>query len=233
MNTGCRWRWLVFAVSLGVSVTTLAQGKATQTFLVSGNSGEAKVLELKGHDYVDIRDLARITNGSLSFRENRLILTLPAPSNAIAVNGPAVDAPADAAAEQGLSRAFMRAAIEATASMREWRSTLAHLLRYGYPVGDEMVPYRERALDNLTLASAAATNSSDQSALQLLSNQFQNLSTWSNDLVKARNSASAAEYAISDDGLANDSLFQKISQCSRFLGPMLASGSFEDSAACH
>jgi hypothetical protein len=35
------------------------------------------------------------------------------------------------------------------------------------------------------------------------------------------------------NGDKNDPLFQKISECGKFLGPMLASGNFEDNATCH
>lgn len=234
MNIGSTcWR-IIFTVVFIFSGVAVGQKNArNETFLINGNPDEIKVLRVQSREYVDIRDLARITKGSLSFEENRLILTLPTPPVSAPPANPSANPAASPAPEPGLSRAFMRAGIEATSSMREWRSTLAHLLRNGYPVGDQMVPYRERALDNLTLASAAASTPSDQSALQLVSNEFQNLSAWSSNVVSARNSASAAEYAISGDALANDPLFQRISQCGTFLGPMLASGSFEDNAVCH
>jgi hypothetical protein len=214
---------------LGFSLVVSAQANPqTETLVINGNAGEAKILQVNGHEYVDIRDLARLTNGSLSFRGNRVILTLPASSS-----GSSTNPPANPAKGTGLSKEFMQAGIEAMAAMREWGSTLATLMRNGYPVGDEMRSYRGRSHDSLTLAAAAATTSSDQSALQLLSNEFSNVSTWSDNLVNARNSADAANYAVSDDALSNDPLFQKISQCGRFLGPMLASGTFEDNNACH
>ncbi len=96
-----------------------------------------------------------------------------------------------------------------------------------------MLDYSGRAQDNLTLASAAASTPSDQSGLQLLTNEFNNLETWSDNLVSARNSSDAANYAITDYALADDPLFQKITRCGQFLGPMLASGYFEDDTACH
>ena len=230
MNNESKAWWLAFVVILHLPRVALAQDNVqNETFTIDGEPGEAKVLRIEGHEYVDLRDLARITNGSLSFQENRVVLTLPAPGAA-----PIAFADSNLPAEQErMTKDFMRAGVEATASMREWRSTLAHLLREGYPVGDQMVPYREKALDNLRLASVAASTPSDQRALQLLSNEFQNLSIWSKDLVNARNSGESAKYAMSDDAFSHDDLFQKIVQCSKFLGPMLASGNFGDDAACH
>jgi hypothetical protein len=221
MNSESKAWWLAFALILYFSRSALAQENLqNETFVINGDRGEAKILQLEGHKYIDVEDLARITNGSLSFQENRLILTLPVSSDS-------------SAAEPRFSRHFMRAGIEATTSMREWASTLALLIRNGYPVGNEILSYRERARDRLILAAAEVSTPSDRSGLQLLSNEFQNLSTWNNDLVNAQNSASAGEYVMSDDALNKDSMFQKISQCGEFLGPMLASGNLEDNPACH
>jgi len=60
---------------------------------------------------VDVQDLARITNGSLSFEGNRITLTIPSSS--------AAERPdRDSAGELGFSPVFRRAAIEAMASIR-------------------------------------------------------------------------------------------------------------------
>ncbi|HTC94690.1 MAG TPA: hypothetical protein VK699_14715 [Terriglobales bacterium] len=229
MNSESKAWWLVFALILYFSGSALAQENVqNEAFVINGVQGEAKILQIEGHKYIDINELARITNGSLSLQENRLILTLPVSGGSLAdIASQSSDA------EPGFSRHFMRAGIEATASMREWRSTLALLIRNGYPVGNEMLSYSGRARDRLILAAAEVATPSDRSGFQLLSNEFQNLSAWSNGLVNAQNSASAGEYVMSDDALNNDSMFQKISQCDEFLGPMLASGNFEDNAACH
>lgn len=230
MNDRSKWVWLTVVPLLAFAVTALAQGKQqNKTLLINGYTGEANIVQIEDHEYVDIRDLARITNGSLSFQENFVVLTLPAPRRVTAAATPSANPPA----ETGFSREFVRAGIEAMASMREWRTTLAVLIRNGYPVGNGMFAYSERALDSLTLASAAASTPSDQSGLQLLTNEFNNVETWSDNLVSARNSMDAANYAITDDALANDPLFQKIARCGQFLGPMLASGNFEDDPACH
>jgi len=230
MNDRSKWVWLTLALLLAFVGSALAQGKQqNETLLINGYSGEAKIVQTGVHEYVDIRDLARITNSSLSFKENFVVLTLPVPRRVLVAARPAASPPV----ESGFSRDFMQAGIEATASMREWRSTLAAFLRNGYPVGKGMVSYRGRALDSLMLATAAASTPSDQSGLQLLTNEFNNVQTWSDNLVKASNSMDTANYAITDDALSNDPSFQKIVQCGQFLGPMLASGNFEDDSSCH
>jgi len=61
---------------------------------------------------VDVQDLARITKGSLSFDKDRIILTVP-PCDASQKSGDETD-------KSRFSRAFERAAIEASASIREW-----------------------------------------------------------------------------------------------------------------
>ena len=229
MNRESKALWLAFALILCFSRSALAQKNLqNETFVINGGRGEVRILQIEGHNYIDIKDLARITNGSLTFQGNRTILTLPTSSRSSASTPSR-----SSAAEPGFSRQFMRAAIESTASMREWKSTLALSIRNGYPLGSEMLSYQGKARDSLNLAGAEVSTPSDRSGLQLLSNEFQNLSAWSNDLVSAQSSVSAGKYVVSDDTLNKDSMFQKISQCGDFLGPMLASGSFEDNAACH
>lgn len=218
--------WLGSVMLLALAGNGLGQTQE-ERFSINNEARDAKIVQMNGHEYVDVEDLARITNGFLCFQQDRVVLFLPAPENETTTHA------RPPAREERLSKDFMRAGIEAAASMREWSSTLAYLLRYGIPVGDAMVPYREKALEELSVASVAASTASDQNALQLLSNEFQNSSTWSDDLVKARNAAFAGEYAMNDHALSTDSLFQKVSQCGSFLGAMLASGRFEDNNACH
>ena len=75
----------------------LAWSQAAQqnsTLIVSGQPGQAPVLQINGRSYVDIEALARLTNGSLGFKGNQITLTLPgaaasAPSTAAAPSQPA------------------------------------------------------------------------------------------------------------------------------------------------
>ena len=46
--------------------------------LVSGQPGQVPVLQMNSRSYVEVEALARLINGSLSFKGNQIILTLPA-----------------------------------------------------------------------------------------------------------------------------------------------------------
>lgn len=193
---------------------------------IHGYPGEAKVVRSQGHAFVDVQDLARITNGSLNFEQNRIILT-PAPSNA-----------SDATGKASFSPAFRRAAIEAMASIREWGGMLQVIVQNGYPVGKAMAgstirAYQGRAADSVALAAAAASNDSDNRALELLKNELNNVQAWAESFVDARNSLSAVDLTTSEDALRNDPEAQKIVRCGQFLAQMFARGEFQDDAACH
>ena len=173
--------------------------------------------------------LAQITNGSLSFEKNGMILTLP---------GPDGSSSSGEAHTSGFSRPFMKAAIEAMASIREWGGTLQAIVLNGYPVGNTtagntIMAFEGRAADSVALASAAASTDSDYRGLELLKNEFNNVQAWADGYIKSRNSLSAADLSMSESQLNNDSEAQKIIHCGQFLAQMFASGTFQDDAACH
>jgi hypothetical protein len=213
-----------------LSEITIAQVKnRSQVFQVNGRSGEATVIEVNGHEYVDLQALVRVANGSLGFEGNRLVVTLPSPVSAPA-DTPASNKPSDSV----FSRDFMKAGIEEIALMREWVSPLASAIHNGYPITEEWVAqYREQAANGLRLASAAASTDDDRKGLELLRNEFEAVREWSARLVNARKSMDTAKYAMSEDALRNDPLSQKIIACAHFFAPMLGSGSFQDDPACH
>jgi hypothetical protein len=118
--------------------------------------------------------------------------------------------------------------------MREWASTMANAIRYGYAVTDDWASdYREKAATSLRQASASASTESDHNALALLTNEFQNVEAWSNQLIEAKKNMATAKYAMSNDALRNEPLSQKIINCGHFLGAMLGSGDFRDDVSCH
>ena len=47
------------------------------TLSVRGYAGDAPVVQLQGRSFVEVQDLARITNGALSFEKDRIISTAP------------------------------------------------------------------------------------------------------------------------------------------------------------
>jgi hypothetical protein len=225
-------KWPVMVCAMLVSaVLAPAQTQVQREMLsVQGYPGHATVIRNHGRVFVDVQDLARITKGSLSFEEDRITLTL-APSDA---SEPA----RDSATKSRFSPAFMRAAIEAIASIREWGGMLQVVVQNGYPVGKAMAgntirAYQGRAADSVALASAAASTDDDHRGLELLRNEFNNLQAWAESFVDARNSLSAADLSTSENPLKDDQDAQKIIRCGQFLGQMFGGGAFQDDAACH
>jgi hypothetical protein len=219
----------VFLILL-VDVSVCGQPKReSSTLVVEGQPGEALVLEINGKPYVDLRSLAEITNASLSFKSNRIVLTLPSSSSGAA--SPEIPAPAPVS---GLSQEFMKAGIEAIALMREWASPLAYAIQNNYQVTEDWVAnYREQAATGLRTASAAASTAADANALQLLNNEFEAVRQWSDKLVQAKKSMDTAKYSLSPEALRNDPASQKIITCGRFLATMLGSSTFQDNPSCH
>ena len=221
---------IMLAVLLMLVVTAPAQTRREREVLsIQGYPGEAAVIQFQNRGYVDIQDLARITNGSLRFDGERIMLALPVgqPSEL-----------AGATDRQSFSRPFMSAAIEAMASGREWAGMLLITIQNGYPVantmaGNTIVAFQERAADRVGLASAAASTDSDRRGLELLRNELNHAQSWSDRFVKARSSMNAANLTMSEHGLADDEEWQKIAHCGQFLARMFASGTFQDDASCH
>ncbi len=224
-------RTVIVGAMLISAVMALAQTQAQKgTLSVQGYQGQVTIIRNHGRVFVDLQDLARITKGSLSFEEDRITLTL-VPSDA--------SAPArDTATKAGFSPAFMRAAIEAMASIREWGGMLQVIVENGYPVGKAMagntiLAYQGRAADSVALASAAASTDDDHRGLELLRNEFNNLQAWAESFVDARNSLRAADLSTSENPLKDDQDAQKIIRCGQFLTQMFAGGTFQDDPACH
>src|SRR5271169_2479659 len=64
------------------------------TLIVTGQPGQIPIVQMNGKSYVDVDALARLTNSSLSFKGNQVILTQPgsAPSTPLVAPAPAVHA---------------------------------------------------------------------------------------------------------------------------------------------
>ena len=212
-----------------VGVPSAQTARQREELSIEDYSGQATVVRFQGRSLVDVQDLARITSGSLSYNGNRIILRM---SQRDAADQSAQNAP------ERFSRPFMKGAIEAMASIREWGGMLKVIVENGYPVGRAMSgttirAYQGRAADTVALAASAASNDSDNRGLELLRNEFNNVQAWSEAFVEARNSLSAANLTTSENGLKNDEEAQKILGCGQFLAQMFASGTFQDDAACH
>ena len=217
------------AVVLMVAMAMAQSQRPKEMLSVQGYQGQASVIRYQGHVFVDAQALAQITNGSLSFEKNRIILALP---------GPDASSSSGDAHTSGFSRPFIKTAIEAMASIREWGGTLQAVVKNGYPVGNTtagntIMAFEGRAADSVALASAAASTDSDYRGLELLKNEFNNVQDWADGYMKARNSLSAADLSMSESQLNNDLEAQKIIHCGPFLAQMFAGGTFQDDAACH
>jgi BioD-like phosphotransacetylase family protein len=79
------------------------------------------------------------------------------------------------------------------------------------------------------MASVAASTDSDRSAVQLLSNEFDNMKALSVKLLAERESA----HHVSPEDLRNDPLNQSILTCARSLASMVVGGQFVDDGSCH
>jgi len=133
----------------------------------------------------------------------------------------------------GISRGFATQAIDALADMREWRGATSAMITHGLALGDAWAEsYHQRVQEGLHQAQLAALTDSDRSALQLLQSEADNLTTWWNGVLAARQNLNGAA-TIDPDALQNDTALAKIRACSQFLNSMLVSGTFTDNASCH
>src|SRR5438552_6050287 len=233
MRNGLLKDLLISSSLLFFSLAAMAQHQR-RTLVVDGRPGQAAVAEIGGRPYVEIAGLAEITHGSLSFKADRIVLSLPPSSTNSPGAEPAAEPSDSTVHSSGLSREFMRAGIEEIATMREWASTLAYAMENGYHITDEWAAnYREQSARDLRLASAAASTEADRNALQLLTHEFETVRDWSNKLVQERKSMDTAKYALSENALRDDPIPRKIVTCGHFLATMFGRGSFEDDPSCH
>jgi hypothetical protein len=218
--------WLMLAALLALPIFALSQAaQQNLTLIVDGRPGLATVVQMNGRSYVEIEALARLASGSLSFKGNQVILTLPA-STASTVPIASTTEPAN----QGFTKEFLRAGIEEMAAIREWRSVLANAVQHGYTITDDWLSvYRVQAAKSLTLASVAVSTDSDRDALRLLTNEFDNMQKLSNSILELRKSM---DY-ISPTTLNDDPLDQKIMNCAHALASMAAGRQFLDDGSCH
>ena len=217
--------WLIVAMLFALPVFSLPQAaKYHRTLIVNGHAGDATVVEIDGRSYVDLEALARLANGSLSFKGEQVVLTLPTSALTQAeAHG------ASQPASLSLSKGFLKAGIEAMSVVREWHSALANAIQNGFPLAESWLSgYRTQAATALRLASVAASTDSDRNAFQLLTNEFNNMTKLSNQYAAARQSLTF----ISPDALQNDPLDKKILNCGHSLTAMAASRQFEDDGSC-
>jgi len=196
--------------------------KTASTFTIAGHTGETQLLQVDGKSYVEVETLARLTGGTLSFKDNRTVLTLH-PSDA-------TEQGSTPPAKAGFSRAFTEAGIEEMGVIREWRIAIVNAVQSNSPLAENWVSAQHRLAEkNLALASAAASTNDDRSAFPLLSAEFNNMQTLSDHYIATRDQASF----ISPDTFHSGPLEDQILSCARSYVSMTESHEFQDQPSCH
>lgn len=213
--------WFALPIVLALPLLISAQSAPhPQTLVVNGQAGKTTVVQVNGRSYIDVEALAQIANGTVAFKDNQITLTVPA------------SAASGAAGQQsppGFSKEFLSASIESIAAVREWRTGIATAIQNSISVTDSWVSaFQRQASDSLRQASVAAVTATDRAALQLLTNEYNNMRAWSDQLIAARKTL---QY-MSPEDMSSDPLFQQVLTCSHSLASMVASGQFQDDPSC-
>jgi hypothetical protein len=213
---------MIVAFSVIVALLAITQVQI-QRLVVDGYSGSIPVTQVSGRNFVEVEALARMLNGSLSFKGSQVILTLASAS----ANTPDTSA---AAPPSEFSKDFLRAGIEAMSSIREWHSALASAIQNQYLLTqDALASYQAQAMTNLRLAQAATNTDADQKGAKLIANELQKMKQLNDKYVAKR----ANVTYVSPDALKDDTLDQNIIACGKALGAMAANGVFADDISCH
>ena len=222
---------VLVAITIVAPITLQAVGQndvRNRSLAVNGHQGNAEVVQLGGRDYIDMNALVQITQGTLSFQGDQIVLTLPMSQAGRQVGGNSDPN------SLSLSREFMKSGVEEITLLREWASPLANAIDNGFPITEQWVGgFRAKAADGLRIASVAATTPADKSAFELLKQEFQLVDKWSNKLLQAHESMDTAKYSTSPGALKNEPDSQKIIGCAHSLESMLTSGTFQDDGSCH
>jgi hypothetical protein len=215
---------LALLLTLSVLALTLA-AQQISLLVVNGLQGQAKVIQVEGRNYVEVDGLARLTNGSISFNGNQIVLTLPGSGG----NAPAQAAVQAPSSPPGFSKGFVTAGTEAMAQVREWHTALRTAIEHGVPINDVWLgAYRAQARESLRLASLAITTDSDRSAYPFLVNEYNNMKNLSDQYLQITNNR---DY-IDPNSLQNDPLNQKFVTCARSLSSMASTNQFIDDGSC-
>jgi hypothetical protein len=226
MNRRRNLKYLVlFGIVLLLAGVLLAQRGPDKVLVVNGKTIESPVVQIGGRSYVDIETLAQITNGVIAVQPDRIVLTIPIATS----SAPSPPPPPP----EGISKEFAREAIALLAEMREWRGAIGTTRTYNVPfTGTWPQDYHDRVEADLQRVAVTASTTSDQDALQLLMNEFDNLSNWVSSVIAERQALNATK-TVDPNMMQNDQALAKISSCSSFLSSMLVSGVFADSPSCH
>jgi len=220
-SSGNRWILTVLLTLTAFALTLAAQ--LTNSLVVSGQQGQATVIQIHGRNYVEVDGLARIANGTISFNGNQIVLQLPGSGG---TNPPPVVPPPPG---PGFSKDFLSTGIEAMVRVREWHTALKAAIERGIPVyADWLDTYRTQAQQALRLASVAISTDTDKNTYPLLVNEFNNMTNLATKYVQMTKSMNY----FPGDSLQSDSLDQKILACGRTLSAMVSANQIIDDGSC-
>lgn len=212
--------FFLFLFVVAALALSVAAQQNTTSLAVNGQNGSAKVVQVNGHNYVDIEGLARLTNGSISFKGQQIVLTLPGGGTPVA---PAAQPP------QGFSKAFLTSAIEAMTRVREWHAALRTAIERGVPLATGWLDnYQAAAQNGLNLASVAISTDSDRNAYPFMVTEYNNMKALSDKYV---NMNKALQY-IDPSSLQTDPLNQQLMACGHSLASMATSDQFVNDGSC-
>lgn len=214
----------LFALSV-LALSFLALSLAAQqlaTLMISGRTGQAKVVQVQGHNYVEVEGLARIANASLSFNGDQIVLTFPNSGENSTEQAAPLSAP-------GFSKAFSRSAIEAMAEVREWHTALRTGIERGVPLSEDWLgSYRAQSQQALRLASINISTDSDKNVYPFLVKVFNNMGSLTDKYLAMTKSLTY----IDPNSLQSDPLNQRIVACGHALASMASSNHFDDDGSC-
>jgi hypothetical protein len=212
--------WAFSAVMIIPALALAFADKQSTSLSIAGQTGSAKVIQVDGRNYVEVKAFARLTNGSISFNGNQIVLTLPGASADVTPSDP----PA-----MTFSKDFVRAGIEAMAQVREWHAALKNAIEHSYPLNETwLAACRGQAQQALRLAGVAVNTAADKNALPFLTNEFNNMRQLSDNYLQM---AQSMTY-ITPDALDGDPLDQKINTCAHSLASMATANEFVDDGSC-
>jgi hypothetical protein len=212
--------WALAGLLILPALALSLAAQRSNSLIIAGQPGYAKVIQVDGRNYVEVEGLARLTNSSISFNGNQIVLTL---------SGAAEDAPTPAALATGFSKDFVIAGIETMALIREWHAALRNAIERSYPLGEDwLAAYRAQALTALRLASVAVNTTADKNALPFLTNEFNNMVKLTDKYLQM---AKSVTY-ITPNSLETDPLDQKIRTCAHSLASMATADQFVDDGSC-
>ncbi|HTZ48594.1 MAG TPA: hypothetical protein VMH20_13440 [Verrucomicrobiae bacterium] len=218
---GARGYVFLFIFAVAVLALSVAAQQSTTSLALNGQNGSAKVVQVNGHNYVDVEGLARLANGSISFKGQQIVLTLP--------GGSASAAPAATQPPQGFSKAFLTSAIEAMTRVREWHAALRTAIERGVPLATGWLDnYQAAAQNGLNLASVAISTDSDRNAYPFMVTEYNNMKALSDKYV---NMNKALQY-IDPTSLQTDPLNQQLLACGHSLASMATSDQFVNDGSC-